>query len=167
MVKYVCTGLPTITTDWAKWRIFFCDERLVPEDSPDSTYGTYTRELLPCVPQLKKHQIQQIDFNLGLEKCAQKYNSRILQDFGGQSPRFDLLLLGMGPDGHTCSLFPGHDLLKYDGDHLILSIDNSPKPPPKRITMTLPLIKNSKCNIFALSGTSKKDIAEVSFLDNT
>lgn len=67
----------------------------------------------------------------------------------------------MGPDGHTCSLFPGHKLLD-ENDALIAPIDDSPKPPPQRITMTYPLINNAKMCLFAMSGEGKADMVKVS-----
>ena len=66
----------------------------------------------------------------------------------------------MGPDGHTCSLFPNHKLLN-ENNVLISYIDDSPKPPPKRITMTYPLINNAKMCIFAMSGSGKADMVKV------
>lgn len=66
----------------------------------------------------------------------------------------------MGPDGHTCSLFPNHRLLSVDLV-LIAPIDDSPKPPPKRVTMTYSLINNSKACLFALSGQSKSEMVKV------
>lgn len=75
-------------------------------------------------------------------------------------PQFDLLLLGMGPDGHTCSLFPGHELLK-EQSLLIAPISDSPKPPPKRVTMTYPLINHASAILIPINGKSKAEMIKV------
>lgn len=67
----------------------------------------------------------------------------------------------MGPDGHTCSLFPGHSLLKEDA-LLIAPISDSPKPPPERVTMTYPLINQAKMCLFPISGKGKAEMIKVS-----
>jgi len=69
---------------------------------------------------------------------------------------FDLILLGCGPDGHTCSLFPGHPLL-LETEAWILSISDSPKPPPKRITFSVPVASHGIKIAFVTTGASKKD----------
>uniref|UniRef100_A0A1L8E1Z4 6-phosphogluconolactonase n=1 Tax=Nyssomyia neivai TaxID=330878 RepID=A0A1L8E1Z4_9DIPT len=158
LIKYLATGLPKIQTDWSKWKLFFCDERYVPVDSPDSTYGLYEKTLIPNTPLTAEHFLQ-IDLKLPLEECARDYERKIRDYFQEPTitPSFDLLLLGMGPDGHTCSLFPEHKLLG-ETSCLIAPIFDSPKPPPERVTMTLPLLNASKCCIFAMAGASKAEM---------
>jgi len=101
--------------DWKKWLFFFCDERCVSSNSPDSTFGSFRKLLEPIDPRLtlSLNQFITIDPALKSSKIAEDYLSKMRQRFEGASlPRFNILFLGLGPDGHTCSLFPGHRLLK-------------------------------------------------------
>lgn len=109
--------------------------------------------------KLNESQFFKINGDLSLEDCAKDYEARIKDVFKSNLPVFDLLLLGMGPDGHTCSLFPNHKLLT-ETNLLIAPIDDSPKPPPKRVTMTYPLINNAKCCLFAMAGAGKADMID-------
>lgn len=108
--------LPTITTDWKKWKFFFCDERLVSFSDPESTFGAYRSILVPKIHDISLNQFVTIDPSLQAWNSAYDYLSKMKQIFSRKAevewPRFDLLFLGMGPDGHTCSLFPNHHLLK-------------------------------------------------------
>ncbi|XP_013783150.1 6-phosphogluconolactonase-like [Limulus polyphemus] len=154
LIKYLVNGLPSVKTDWTKWRFFFCDERLVPFDDNESTYGAYKRDFLSHVPVLE-NQFVVIDPTLEVEAAAADYQQKLEKHFTmGQWPKFDLLLLGVGPDGHTCSLFPGHPLLKED-KKWVAPINDSPKPPPCRVTLTLPVLNNAHCVIFCSTGNSK------------
>lgn len=111
--------LPTINTDWKKWKFFFCDERLVSFSDPESTFGAYRSTVAPKIPEISLNQFVTIDPSLKTVNSAYDYLSKMKQIFSRKAevemPRFDLLFLGMGPDGHTCSLFPGHPLLKVCG----------------------------------------------------
>jgi 6-phosphogluconolactonase len=139
---------------WDKWQVFFADERIVPLDHAESNYAACAKAFLDLVP-IKREQIHTIDEKLitatikdvtgpstdatAAEKeaaaVAEDYTQQIKSTFGSADACFDLILLGMGPDGHTCSLFPGSKLLDVK-DKLIEYIVDSPKPPPRRITFT-------------------------------
>lgn len=162
-----------------KWRFFLCDERYVAEDSHDSNYGYYKNHLLQSESSyylsiLKEDQFLSINSLLPLEECALDYEKRLCKAFNmnlnfedqKNIPSFDLLILGMGLDGHTCSLFPGHRLIELN-DRLIAAIDDAPKPPPKRITMTLPIINEAQNCIFLISGEEKLHLFEVKKKQNT
>jgi len=159
LAKFLCKGLPSIQTDWARWKIFFCDERLVPEDSADSTWGLYKKQLLELVP-LKDEQFLRVRTELEPEKAAKDYQDQIEASLGSP-PVLHVLLLGAGPDGHTCSLFPGHALMHEPaptaGGRIVASIVDSPKPPPARVTLTMPVVNSAEWCIFAATGAAKSD----------
>ncbi|XP_062597489.1 6-phosphogluconolactonase-like [Saccostrea cucullata] len=160
LAKFLCNGLPGRQTDWSKWQVFFCDERHVPYTDPECTYTIYKSKLVDNGGPLPGENIFPINPDISVEDAAKEYKAKILGVFGGgDTPRFHLLLLGMGPDGHTCSLFPNHPLLQVT-DEIIASISDSPKPPPSRVTMTFPLINNCECAIFASCGAGKADIVK-------
>lgn len=98
------------------------------------------------------------------DEAAKDYIKKMSVFFPPDSiPKFDLLLLGMGPDGHTCSLFPNHRLLE-ETSLWVSSIKDSPKPPPSRITLTFPVINNARACVFAATGSSKKEMVKVSLI---
>ncbi|XP_058790565.1 6-phosphogluconolactonase [Phymastichus coffea] len=159
MVKLLTEGLPLISTNWSKWRFFFCDERIVSFEDIESTYGQYKASLIGKIP-VTDDQFIKIDPNLSAEEAASDYIKKMSVYFRPHSvPRFDVLLLGMGPDGHTCSLFPNHRLLD-ETSFWVCSINDSPKPPSSRITLTFPVINNARVCIFAATGSSKKEMVK-------
>ncbi|EFA08071.1 6-phosphogluconolactonase [Tribolium castaneum] len=163
LVAFLKEGLPKIQTDFGKWRIFFCDERVVPEDSPDSTYGQY-KQLISAL-NLKENQFVTIKQGVSAQEAAEDYVRKVAQQFPQDAiPKFDMLLLGMGPDGHTCSLFPGHKLLE-ERSKWVAAITDSPKPPPSRVTLTFPVINNALYCVFALCGKEKADMVKRILVD--
>jgi len=131
----------------------------VPFDSEDSTYKFYKANIIGngLIPETS---VFKIDPKLSVAEAAEDYTKKVRETFPEpELPRFDLLLLGMGPDGHTCSLFPGHPLLE-DKTSIIAPISDSPKPPPSRVTMTMPVVNNAKCAIFAACGEGKAEMVK-------
>ncbi|VDM18432.1 unnamed protein product [Hydatigera taeniaeformis] len=144
--------------DWTRVHFFFCDERVVPFDDPESTFGVYQKNLfskLPTTPVV--HKIDPTAETT--DEVAKLYQKDILEYFGTENgyPSFDLLLLGMGPDGHTCSLFPHHKLLEIE-NLIVAPITDSPKPPPNRVTLTLPVINKASKVMFIINGVNKAEV---------
>lgn len=146
---------------WEKIHIFWGDERYVPPTHPDSNYGTAAQVWFDrvAIPAANIHPIP-TDFP-DPQTAALTYD-RVIQDYfalpGGEIPSFDLILLGMGDDGHTASLFP-HTAALSVRDRLVTVGDKDGQP---RITFTVPLINQARCTIFLVSGASKQAaLAEV------
>ncbi len=150
--------------NFSKWEIFFADERAVPLDHEDSNYRLLKDELLDRIPSsLGKPTVHPIDVQYmdDVQEMADQYQDALMKSFAAKdsvkTPIFDLLLLGCGPDGHTCSLFPGHELLR-ETDAWVAAIEDSPKPPAKRITLTLPVATHGIKIAFVATGDGKKKI---------
>lgn len=149
--------------EWSKWHVVFVDERYVPLDHADSNYAGTQAALLKHVG-IPSSQVHGIQHTLELDECAAAYQEVISRVTGG-SFVLDLILLGMGEDGHTASLFPGHALLQ-ENHRWIASIRDSPKPPPERITFTLPLIAKARHVAFVAAGAGKADPLAWIFKEN-
>jgi len=149
--------------EWEKWQIFFADERAVPLTDPDSNYLLCKNELFSKIPQIPSKNIHTIDVSHlnDIEELAEEYESQLIQEFASKDsarfPIFDLIMLGMGPDGHTCSLFPGHDLLQEETGWVAF-LEDSPKPPSKRITFTFPVLNHAARVAFVAVGEGKQDV---------
>ena len=149
------TFLPALagaTVEWPRVDVFWGDERAVPPDDPSSNYGLARRLWLDHVPldPRRVHRIHGEEHDL--EAAAGAYARELTRVLEGRP--LDLVLLGMGPDGHVCSLFPGHRALD-ESARTVVAIDDSPKPPPKRITLTLVSLAKAALVCVAAFGATK------------
>ncbi len=143
---------------WGKTFIFFGDERHVAPDHPDSNYRMAKESLLSKVP-IPPENVHRIQAELDAEEAARKYEQELSLFFGlqpGALPRFDLVLLGMGDDGHTASLFPGTRGLA-ELSHTVIANDG-PKLNTQRITLTYPVLNNAAEIMVMVSGAGKAEI---------
>jgi 6-phosphogluconolactonase len=137
--------LADLEVDWARVAVLFGDERCVRPDHPDSNYRMARETLLDRVAPATVHRMPA---ELGPEEGAAEY-SRIVETL----LPLDVVILGIGEDGHTASLFPGHPVLKAKG--LVAGVRNSPKPPPERVTLTLAVLQGARQVIILATGAGK------------
>lgn len=141
------------------WNVFFGDERWVPPGHPDSNFRMASEALLSRVP-VPARQVHRIPAaSASPEKAAEMYEyaiRRVLAPPPGRPPRFDLVLLGLGPDGHTASLFPGSTALEADPARLCVATW-APGPRAWRVTLTAAAISAARRVVFVVSGLDKAD----------
>ena len=144
---------------WAKIHLFLADERFVPATDKESNYRL-VRECLLNHVNIPKNNVHRIDTEEAtLEMAAEKYEEEIRNFFGIEGeriPEFDLIMLGIGEDGHTASLFPEAPSLKEKKRIAIPVI--AEKPPHKRISLTLPVLTNAQRIMFLVTGSEKAGI---------
>ncbi len=142
--------------DWKLVHIFWGDERCVAPDSPDSNYHMAHEVLLSkiSIPGLQVHRMpaDRPDQNVALREYVNE-----MQRICGTNeiPSFDLIQLGMGPEGHTASLFP-HQASLHEKQRLVMPV-SVPKPPPDRLTFTPPLLNAARNILFLVAGSDKAD----------
>lgn len=137
------------TADWRKWHIYYGDERCLPVDDQARNSLVAEQKWLDLVP-IPKAQIYRIPAELGAAVGAEQYAKDI-----AQAGTFDLVLLGMGEDGHTASLFPNHI---HSLDELTHAVHNSPKPPSDRVSLSAKALSNTAELIFIVSGDKQEAI---------
>jgi len=150
---------PDAGVDWSAWHVFWADERWVPPSSPESNYGEAMKRFLGRLP-ISATRIHTVDTSQPLAKTARNYAATlesVLNPGHNHYPRFDLILLGIGPDGHTASLFPDHPVLSETAAW-VSPVSDAPKPPPNRITLTLPVINQARNIAWVATGSGKAEI---------
>ena len=133
---------------WRSVFVYWSDERQVPLDDPASNYAMARAALLDHVPIPREHVFPLVEDPVPALR-------RLPVDRAGM-PRFDIIHLGIGEDGHTASLFPGTPALA-DRQALVFFVHDAPKPPPARFTLTLPVINAARAVLFMVQGASKRE----------
>ncbi len=136
-------------TDWPHWHVYFGDERCVPADDAERNSRQAREAWLDHVP-IPRGQIHVIPAELGAAPAAVAY-AELLRDVG----EFDLVLLGLGEDGHTASLFPGHDWNSAGAD--TLAVLDAPKPPVQRVSLSAARLSRAREVLFLVTGESKRE----------
>lgn len=140
---------------WNQVVFFFGDERAAAPDHQDSNYRmaheALFRPLGIADTNIYRMQAERLD----LEAAAADYERAVRSSFEGEGmPRFDLIFLGMGPDGHTASLFPGSPALA-ERRRLVVPVTDAPAPPPRRLTLTVPVLNAARLVLFIVTGADK------------
>ena len=143
--------LRDMPADWSKWHVYINDDRCLPVDHEERNSLMVDQVWLNHV-SIPKSQIHAIPSELGPVEGAKSY----VKTLAGV-PAFDLVLFGLGEDGHTASLFPGHAV---DNSADAVPVFNSPKPPAERVTMSQNRLNNTKAAMFLVTGQSKQEAVD-------
>lgn len=143
--------------DWPGVHVFWGDERCVPPDHPGSSFRMAREALLDRVP-LPRGNIHRVRGELDPEEAARAYTIELQSFFGAEWPSFDLVLLGVGSDGHTASLFPGSPALGERRHPVVAVTAHYEDRPAQRVSLTVPAINAARQVIFLVAGASKAGI---------
>lgn len=161
-----CYAQANLEPQFGNWHVLLADERCVPSTNEDSNLKNIQEKFLQftTIPSSNVYGIDESLLENGSTlDIAASYESILQKILDKCNGSLDCILLGFGPDGHTCSLFPNHSLLKEDSK-LVTSLDDSPKPPPNRITLTYPVLNQmARGVVFCGTGSSKGPILKGSF----
>ncbi|MEW6514653.1 MAG: 6-phosphogluconolactonase [Pseudomonadota bacterium] len=148
--RRIYRALSRADTDWSRWHIWFGDERCLPADVAERNSRMAAVAWLDQVP-IPPTQVHAIPAELGASAAATAY----ARTLAGQDD-FDLVLLGLGEDGHTASLFPGHDWGTTTTAPAALAVFDAPKPPPERVSLSARRLSATRELIFLVSGAGKR-----------
>ncbi|WP_024851101.1 6-phosphogluconolactonase [Hydrogenovibrio kuenenii] len=148
--------LATQKSDWQNWHLYMGDERCYPADHSERNSVALQTHWLSKQTSIPQTQIHFMSTELGLEASAKEYNM-VVESLFSSGECFDLCLLGMGEDGHTASLFPGHFYI--ENQYTVLEYQ-SPKPPSERLSLSFETLCNSQAVIKLITGKSKHDAVQ-------
>jgi 6-phosphogluconolactonase len=142
--------------DWSRISLFWVDERAVPPDDSDSNYGMANRVLLAPLGRQAPRAFRMPADHPDLGEAAVQYDLILARELQGGP--LDLAILGVGEDGHICSLFPGHRALMAEGR--VVAVDDAPKPPPRRLSLTLSYLNQTRQIWVVVIGEQKRDVLQ-------
>ncbi len=157
--------------NWGGIEVWFADERCVGPQDEESNYRL-ARETLLAAADIPDERVHRMEGELGSEAGAERYAEMLRQRVpaeaeapaGGRAvgntgalPALDMVVLGIGPDGHVASLFPGAPTLDADAQAVCLPVHDSPKPPPERITLSLAMLRAARACVLLATSASKSD----------
>ena len=137
--------------DWSRWRVWFGDERCLAPDDP-ARNSAMAREAWLDKVGMPAGNLHVIPAERDAEAAARLY----AKELSGLAD-FDLVLLGLGQDGHTASLFPGHDWGEAEGSAAALVVMDAPKPPPRRVSLSAERLSRARRVLFLVAGADKRD----------
>ncbi|MBM5813056.1 MAG: 6-phosphogluconolactonase [Gammaproteobacteria bacterium] len=146
----VYRALRGLDIDWNAWRIWFGDERCLAADDPLRNSRMAGEALLDHVP-VPPCQVHAMHAELGATRAAAAYCATLTGE-----PEFDLVLLGLGEDGHTASLFPGGEWGEAPDAPDVLAVRDAPKPPAERVSLGARRLGRTRCALFLVAGASKR-----------
>jgi 6-phosphogluconolactonase len=148
--------------DWSGATLWFGDERCVPPDDEDSNYRMAKEALLDQIGG-EPPTVKRMHGEKGPHAGAEDYERELRETLGEQIPRLDLVLLGLGPDAHTASLFPNQPAVEVT-DRAAVGVEEAGMPPEvPRVTLTLPAINAARRRVFLISGSDKADAVRRAF----
>jgi len=139
-------------TDWSRVHLFFVDERAVPPNDPQSNFGMIDRELISHI-DIPRKNVHRIEGEKNPEIASADYERELREIFNGQIVRFDVVLLGLGEDGHTASIFPGTEAIEEET--ALACAVFVPRLRSWRVTLTFRSINNAREVLFLVSGRQK------------
>jgi 6-phosphogluconolactonase len=169
-------SLAGLLDNWSAVELWYGDERCVPPDDPESTHLLVVESLLAHIPGSGRarpieHRVRgELDPETAAREYAEELGASVApaepgdlsSDIGLPAPdiglpALDVSLVGIGEDGHTASLFPGHPEVEDSSGALCLPVHNSPKPPPERVTLSLPVLRAARYSLLLVAGAGKAE----------
>src|SRR4051812_44182958 len=149
--------------DWSRATLWWGDERCVPPDDEMSNYRLARESLLDSLPEDGTPEVHRMPAERGPHVGAEDYERDMRAAFGEQIPRLDFMLLGLGPDGHVASLYPGADTLDVRDQPTVGVEEAGWKPYVPRVSMTMPVLCGARRIVFLVAGEDKAEAVERCF----